>query len=331
MSPFSHALAPCLFISLALLSVAPLSVHAQTQPSGMPPITAVSGTGTLGQPADPDHFSFVAFGDSQGQEDHPTLKAIFTDMNKAKPKPSFAISLGDIIRGEPIEPFNPDVVAQPLMIAVKLAKRAGVPVFNAPGNHEMDDVTNTNPWTEMPSLVMRQKYEEIVAPARGAFDYGNSRFLIVNTEDLPPQGMTPPPEGEEFSYVGLAQRAEIDADLAANTGKTHIFIAMHYPIHAKNANRDNLHEESRQALIAIFKKYTNISFVLCSHEHLFYNAQDPNNGKTIAPFKAGDATQYLVSGGAGAPMYSPLPWGFHHYLRFEINGPSVTATICPVR
>ena len=46
-------------------------------------------------------FSFVAFGDSQGETDNPTLKAIFKDMKTAAPGPSFALILGDIIRGEP--------------------------------------------------------------------------------------------------------------------------------------------------------------------------------------------------------------------------------------
>ena len=125
----------------------------------------------------------------------------------------------------------------------------------------------------------------------------------------------------------------LKADLDANQDKKHIFIAMHYPIHAHDPARDNLFGASRQALIGVFRKYSNISFVLASHEHQFYNPQDPNNVTTVAPFQAGDPTRYLISGGAGAPFYQggPQPWAFHHYLLFQVDGSNVTVTINRVR
>ncbi len=124
---------------------------------GLPPMKAMHGTGTLGETKDPSHYTFVVFGDSQGQENHPSLRAIFKDMNQgAHPVPSFALSLGDIIRGEPIVPFDSAQIETGLQYSLTMAQWAGIPVFNAPGNHEMDDVVNTNPWTEMPSLQMRQ-------------------------------------------------------------------------------------------------------------------------------------------------------------------------------
>ena len=290
----------------------------------------MKGTGTL-QPEDTNPFSFVAFGDSQGETNHPTLKAIFKDLETVTPKPSFALSLGDIIRGEPsaTDDFTAQIEKH-LGDALELNKLAGIPVFNAPGNHEMDDWIATE---EKPSKRMRAAYETVVGPTYGSFDYGNSHFIVLNTEDIPPPGMEgPSPEqlkaGMEFSYIGKAQLAWLQGDLDANKDKQHIFIAMHYPIYAQHPKRDNLFGESRTALIDLFAKYSNISFVLASHEHQYYNSLDPENYDMVAPFKSGDPTQYLISGGAGASMkYFPLPGGFHHYLLFEVDGENVSVTI----
>lgn len=291
---------------------------------------AMKGTGIL-PTKETNSFSFVAFGDSQGETGHPTLKAIFKDVKTLTPEPSFAISLGDIIHGEPsaTDDFTTQIEKH-LEDALKLNRLAGIPVFNAPGNHEMDDwIANE----EKPSKRMRLAYERIVGPTYGSFDYGNSHFIVLNTEDVPPPGMEgPSPEqlkaGMEFSYIGKTQLAWLQSDLDANKHKQHIFIAMHYPIYAQHPQRDNLFGESRTALIDLFKKYSNISFVIASHEHQYFNSLDPENHETVAPFKSEDPTQYMISGGAGASMeYFPLPGGFHHYLLFEVDGENVSVTI----
>jgi hypothetical protein len=322
-----------LFLTFVLLSS--MTACAQSQPSKtLPQIAPITGTGPLVQPKNPKQFNFVVFGDSQGQENHPTLRAIFNDMDSSSDsQPSFAISLGDIIRGEPIYPFNSEPIEENLQYALTIAKLAGIPMFNAPGNHEMDDVISTNPWTEMPSQQMRDVYEKVMGSAYGSFDFGDSHFIILNTEDVPPAGMKGPEPPMEFSYIGKTQLSQLKADLDANKNKTHIFIAMHYPIHAYDPSRDNLYGESRQALIDMFKNYKNISFVLASHEHQYYNPQDPNNVTTVRSFTAGDSTRYLISGGAGASFYHGQPqlWAFHHYLLFEVNGQNVNVTIKRVR
>jgi 3',5'-cyclic AMP phosphodiesterase CpdA len=293
-------------------------------------MSAMRGTGTL-QPKNANPFSFIVFGDSQGETNSTTLKAIFKDMETVSPKPSFALSLGDIIHGEPSSTDNFTAqIERHLGDVLKLHKLAGIPVFNAPGNHEMDD------WIaheEKPSKRMRTAYETIVGSTYGSFNYGDSHFIILNTEDIPPVGMEGPSpeelkEGKEFSYIGEEQLAWLQSDLEANKETRHIIVAMHYPIYAHHPKRDNLFGESRTALINLFTKYPNISFVLASHEHQYYNSLDPENHDTVVPFKSGDPTQYLISGGAGASMkYFPLPGGFHHYLLFEVDGDNISVTI----
>jgi hypothetical protein len=325
---------PILLIVVVLIGAQTAGSNAKAT-KRFPRITAMSGTGQLTPQADTKPFTFVVFGDSQGEDGPPTLAAIYNDMKTLPdPKPAFAVSLGDIIVGEPTPPINTASIVQELNSALALAKGAGVPIFNAPGNHEMDDRLAN--YTEKPIPQMREAYVKVVAPAYGSFDYGNSHFIILNTEDLPPKGMVGPGPGKEFSYVGRIQLRQLKADLDANKDKTHVFVAMHYPIYAWAPAQDNLYGESRRALIDLFAKYSNISYVLASHEHQYYNPYDPNNVMTVPIFTAGGPTRYLISGGAGAPFWAsqpgqppiqPQPWAFHHYLLFEVNGATVTVTI----
>lgn len=315
-------LAPLLFVGCS-------PPKSSTPPSsgGMPPLTAMSGTGEIA-PSDTDQFTFAAFGDNQGDSKADTIVSrIFQEIHDYQPtRPAFIFSLGDIVVG----PFKDPLAELDIKQYMKkqfakflpLAKKAGVPVFNAPGNHEMDD------WEEKPSADMHTIYMENVAPTYGAFDYGNSRFIALNTEDVPTPKSPPPPQGLADSFVSNEQLAQLDQDLATNRDKTHIFIMMHYPMEPKDS-LNTLDPAAVKNLKEIFSKYDNISYILASHEHLYYNPQDPSNVDTIAPFKVGDPPVYLVSGGGGANMFgrSEADGGFHHYLIFQVDGDNITVQI----
>ena len=292
---------------------------------GFPLLAPVKGTIGLVLDTNPKKFTFAVFGDNQGGQQSTLISdRIFEELrNFQPPKPMFAFCLGDIVQGK-----HPGNFVQEYNEYIQHAKQAGVPIFNAPGNHEMDDIN------DIPSAGMHKLYEDNVAPAYGAFNYGNSRFIALNTEDVPAPDarlpLLPPCKKQpcaEFSYMGDTQLQQLDEDLKANTDKTHIFIMMHYPIKPQNPN-DSLTPESLKKLTAILAKYKNISYVLASHEHLYYNPQEPGNISTVPLFKAGDPTRYLVSGGAGAQIYVPCAGGgFYHYLVFEVDGDTVSVKI----
>jgi hypothetical protein len=128
------------------------------------------------------------------------------------------------------------------------------------------------------------------------------------------------------------QIAQLRADLEANRDKAHIFITMHYPIHAKDQGPpdstwdDRLYPESRKALIEMFKDYDNIAYVRAAHEHLYYNPQSPEDVANVPGWKTGNPIVYLVSGGAGAPL-NDGKWGFHNYLVFTVDGANVSAKL----
>lgn len=302
---------------------------AQPPTVGLPVASPMLGTGKLVPPKNVDEYTFVVFGDNRPAKGEPqpeTIKEIIKEISELKP--AFAMSLGDVIEGKP-RPDDPgaiDTIRNQFKDFLALAATADVPIFNAPGNHEMDDDQ------DIPTLRMHNLYHECVGPSYGAFTYGNSRFILLNTEDVPSSDTPKPPKDQEFSYMNPKQIAELKADLEANRDKKHIFIAMHYPIHAKNQGPptsnwdDRLYSESRKALLNLFKNYDNIAYVLAAHEHLYYNPQSPDNVTEVPGWKVGDPIVYLVSGGAGAPLNSGK-WGFHHYLVFAVKGDSVSVKL----
>lgn len=306
---------------------AALTTPAQA-PGVLPELTPVKCANCIGRisPSTATKFTFAVFGDNQGDASAvKVVTRIFQAVHDYQPQPAFAFGLGDIVEGK--DPDQSDAyIKKKFQDYLDLAKTAGVPVFNAPGNHEMDDRH------DIPSERMHKLYEDTVAPTYGAFDYGNAHFIALNTEDVPPQGTPLPvlPAGVEFSYLGDTQLQQLDQDLAANKTKTHIFIMMHYPMEPKplaNHPSDALAPDSLAKLKNILAKYKNISYVLASHQHLFYNPQEESNVTTVKPFKAGEPTRFLVSGGAGAAMYGHSANVFHHYLIIEVDGDNVSVTI----
>ncbi len=306
-----------------------LAAEPQVAGQGLPEIAAMKGTGTLSPPEDPERFTFVVFGDNRpasGEPQPDTIVEIFAEIRARKP--AFALSLGDIIEGKPDAetPAEYDIMRRQFRDFLCLAEKATVPIFNAPGNHEMDD------HDDIPSEQMHKLYRQYVAPTYGAFTYGNSRFICLNTEDVPPPNTPPPPADEEFSYMSPLQHQQLKADLDANRDKAHIFIAMHYPIHAQDEGPpatqwdDRLNPTDRKALTELFANYKNIAYVLAAHEHLYFNPADPDNITDVPAWKPGDPTRYLISGGAGAPL-NDGKWGFYHYLVFTVDGDNVSVTL----
>jgi hypothetical protein len=73
-------------------------------------------------------------------------------------------------------------------------------------------------------------------PAYGAFNYGNSRFIALNTEEVgatPAPSPTATPDTKLKLDPGFVSQQQLDLltqDLEANKTKAHIFVFMHHPI-----------------------------------------------------------------------------------------------------
>ncbi|HKP05067.1 MAG TPA: metallophosphoesterase [Chthoniobacterales bacterium] len=323
--------------------------------AGFPPLSPVPKTGALKDDPKATKFWFIAAGDNRpASESLPqpdVLSQIFKDAQKFKPV--FFLWSGDTIYGH--ENHRKKLEAQ-YKEFFHQAQHANVPVFNAPGNHEMDSVQKIgNEKIETPDSRLQAFYLEFMkfpsgAPAYGAFDYGNSRFIALDTEEVATP--TPTPTGTPTATAtatatpakklrldpGFVSPQQIDLltqDLEANKSKAHIFVFMHHPIMPAKSS-SGLEPAIATALQTLFKNYPNVSYVIAAHEHLYYNA----TGTTLAPVDRQDPSSqgpsYLVSGGAGAPLDTcPASacsncGSFNHYLAFEVDGDTVKVQLVPI-
>jgi Calcineurin-like phosphoesterase len=335
-------------ISLAILLFA--AAYAQTG-NGLPPLTPVPGTEPFTDDPTSTHFSFVAAGDNRPAGRNDPQPQILTQLLKDSKQfqPAFMLWSGDTISGFRIyaKKINRAALAAQYDEFFKIASTAGVPIFNSPGNHEMDSLEKSDTGTvETPDAEMEKLYlQKMKYPANarpyGAFNYGNSRFIAVDTEEVPTI-LTLRSEGKivgnlklDPGFVSQTQMKLLANDLEANKTKAHIFVFMHHPIKpARKGSR--LNKLNADELETLFAKYPNVSFVIAAHEHLYYNA----SGSTLNPAPRTDPSSggpgYLVSGGAGAPLDGcPDPSSkncsaTNHYLVFEVNGNMVNVKVVTV-
>lgn len=252
------------------------------------------------------------------------------------PAPAFALWTGDTISGK--QPDKPERIHEEYQEFLEIAATAGVPVFNAPGNHELDDKNN------VPSEDMKALYEKHMAEPYGAFNYGNSRFIALNSENVPerrvnsdsagseaPSGAKGGSKSEAPGSITNKQLALLKKDLDDNKDKAHTFVFMHHPV-APYSAKDGIDAASVKALKKIFARHNNVSYVVSGHEHMYYNAQGPKD-QFVDPPSRKDPSQppyYLVSGGAGAPLQKDTPGSFFHYLVFNVDGDKIVPTLVKV-
>jgi hypothetical protein len=282
---------------------------AAAAPAQMPDLPPLRGTPAPAAPANPAQFTFIVVGDDRPATETatptPTITQIFQEVAAAKP--AFLAILGDTVYGK--DDKNQPLVAQEYQEFLALADATGLAVYNAPGNHEMSDKHNH------PSATMEAWYRQGTGSLPyGAFTYGNSRFIALNTEDLPGQGCAGAAElSGKKTFAGdlsAAQLGLLEKELAADASFTNVFVLMHRPIYGSGPRLDR---GCRDRLKKLFKPHSNVRYVLASHEHLFYQ-----------PTKTDPPGTYLVSGGGGAPL---AKGGYFHYLVFTVNGDQVTFQI----
>jgi Calcineurin-like phosphoesterase len=340
-------------IRFALMGASALMLTAalQAKPAaGLPPLPPVPTTGQLQDQPNASHFWFIAAGDNRPSDKKlpqpSTLGQIFKDAQQFKP--AFFLWCGDTIYGHTSDETTLQKQYEGFFRIVPAAK---VPVFNSPGNHEMDTLQKVgNQYVETPDAGLQAAYLKFMkfppnAPTYGAFDYGNSRFIAVDTEEVAAADSIRSP-GRVVGNAGRTTTLDpgsvsqlqmdlLTQDLEANKAKAHIFVFMHHPIMPAKSE-SGLNQADAAALQALFKKYPNVSYVIAAHEHLYFNA----TGTTLAPSDRQDPStegpSYLVSGGAGAQLEScPGSAGsrcgsFNHYLAFEVDRDTVKVQVVQV-
>jgi 3',5'-cyclic AMP phosphodiesterase CpdA len=191
--------------------------------------------------------------------------------------------------------------------------------------------------TETPSKVMKDLYRKYMAGTYGAFSYGNTRFIALDSENEPSgaaKSVTTAEGQAKVQAPGAITKTQLKLlkdDLEANKSMAHVIIFMHHPVKAYE-KKDGLDEASKKTLEDLFASYKNVSYVISGHEHMYFNSQGPKDLFTPPPARADPAQPptYLVSGGGGAPLKSNTPGSFFHYLVFTVNGNQITPSLIKV-
>src|SRR2546423_677663 len=143
--------------------------------AALPSLPPVSGTGSLGTPANAAQFTFYVAGDNRpdsGDDPSPAFEALIPAMEKAMTSApaSFVLWGGDIIKGKK----SSDAKRQYPLVLPWFAK-LGVPLFNVPGNHELDKKGSGDCHDAPDDGKLLDDYTKYVAPQPyGWFQYGNS-------------------------------------------------------------------------------------------------------------------------------------------------------------
>jgi hypothetical protein len=186
-------------------------------------------------------------------------------------------------------------------------------IYPALGNHEHDESIFSKVFNYLPS-------EQLSGYKRTAyyFDYGNSRFITLNTERKTSDGA---------HYISSAQRQWLE-NVLKNSGKTHHFVQYHYPAYPIGAHYGNSLDESpsnRDALWDILDKY-NVTAVLVGHEHN-YNRRKIDASFNGSGYTFNNSINQVTLGGGGAPLTTlnkdPRnvvvgPVGKYHYMVVDI-------------
>jgi len=237
-------------------------------------------------------FTFAVMGDNRGSS-RGRQPQVFIDILKGirDAHPAFAVTTGDMINGYSSTEATLRLQWKGYCDALMEAR---VPVFHAPGNHDINH--------DGGELSLRL-YHELWGPTYYAFDYGGARFIALDTETVPHRI-----DDDQFAWL---QRQLV--------GTRRVFLFFHEPLFPVDGHRGSsldVFKADRDKLHKLFVLHRNaIAGVYQGHEHL-YN------------FQSIDGVPYYISGGGGADLYAaPEQGGFHHFLLVSVSSATVLVEV----
>lgn len=266
-------------------------------------------------PAADGDFVFVVTGDSRPTtHGAPFPRVLDTILDEVRLiRPDLVLWTGDTVYGYG-DKDGAELAAE-YATFVKKAARADVPIFNAPGNHEIHP--NITP-CDKPN-VCEDAFKAIFGGLYGSFDYRGVHFIAIDTEEIGHQVMV---DGKPTNaqLVDGDQLKWLKADLEAHKDARAIFAFFHTELTpSPNDEEGGGHPPLGNAseLQSLFTKY-HVRAVFQGHEHLLY-APDPRTTGGV---------HYFVAGGAGAPMYArPESGGVSSYIVVKMKGNDATFDI----
>ncbi len=242
-------------------------------------------------PACSSEFNFIVTGDS-----HSNRQLVYqTDMFKNMIRewnllqPAMVVMMGDLVLGGAA-----DKVPQQWDLFEQVIGACKVPYFSAPGNHDITSAESEKLWLER------------MGPTHYAFTYGNSRFIVLDSEEVDA------PDRLSDGQVAWFKQ-ELDSTRASN-----IFVFLHQPYFTDEADPRTSDEmwEKRWKYLADIMHGHPVRAVFAGHIHGYRD------------FGVRDGVHYVIAGGAASLGSGSGPDGnFNHYLLVRVHGGEVTWSV----
>lgn len=228
-------------------------------------------------------FDFAVISDNRAGDR--VYKKLIKEMMRRKPL--FVVNVGDVIPN----PGNRDHWKH----FWDISREITVPLFIAPGNHDIDDEESMKVWMD-----------EVDFPGNKAFysfTVGKNLFVVLDSSD--------PKEwrrivGPQFKWLAKTLDPE---------RYEHQFVFVHHPLfmwkgatHEHEALDD--HPVDRDRLHALFAA-KRVDIVFSGHEHLYRRDKK-------------DGVNYIIAGGGGSPLYGGKE-EFNHFMFLRVDGALVEA------
>jgi predicted MPP superfamily phosphohydrolase len=226
----------------------------------------------------PARFVFTAFAD------HGVTPAAKQNVRRvlAGEKPAFHLIMGDLSYANGNQPIWDDwfELLEPLA--------SQVPVMVCPGNHE--DERNIRFATYLARFALPEK--ELYY----RFDYGNTRFIMFNSQDFR--------DAEQLRWFER-ELSEARRDPAVRW----VIVAMHHPLYSSTVRR--LNDTARITVLQpLFDKYRP-DLVMLGHNHNYERTYPLLGGKPVVRhpnrYRRGQGVIYVTSGGGGKSLYDLTP------------------------
>lgn len=247
------------------------------KPRPFRPLTSV----TAPQADSTESFDFIVAGDGRPTLPHmPYPGPARRQMREAALlRPAFVLYTGDAFWGY-------DSSRQELLNDIDrfraLADTTGVPLYNVPGNHEMQS-------SPQAIAILEEKGHDLY----GSFDFGDYHFIALNTD--------------EFCLEGRVTEGQLEwlrSDLAQSRDAAGIFVFMHRPMFSWF--QGDFNPDDAAILQDLFRTHP-VRAVFAAHDHFYYREEH-------------DGIEYLTVGGGGGPLYAQPPQGgFAHYVLVSVS------------
>jgi hypothetical protein len=224
----------------------------------------------------PGEFTFAVAGDGRPTVAGMPFPKVTGDIMRelALLRPAFTLYTGDAI-------FGYKQTRQQMLNELDrfraLADSSRVPLFNVPGNHEIQS---------QPAAV--EVLAEWGHDLYGSFDFHGWHFVGLNTDEPNCEGRV---TGRQLEWL--------EQDLRGAAQAKGTFVFMHRPLFSWF--QGDFNPDDAQLLVKLFAA-NGVRAVFAAHDHFYYEEEH-------------EGVRYVTVGGAGGPLYTQPPaGGFSHYV-----------------